>query len=219
MVDRFRYLEKFVGTYRVLPQLDLLTNNFPRTENGSIDPSYEDMFIACTKGEIRHTYNDNYELVWCVFGKIGTGRNVERMIQSKYPKLDHVYEESGEDVLIWFHESDLKKIATLVKPKTAGAKIQPFSVKNFPSAAYKIPEADEAKYSALTKSLSKADKLKYGKLWPKEFDSEIIKKMGKKYKLDKIRDDSGLSNKAFIHSIGLWEDYLKFVKKRIKQID
>ena len=63
MVDRFRYLEKFVGTYRVLPQLDLLTNNFPRTENGSIDPSYEDMFIACTKGEIRHTYNDNYELV------------------------------------------------------------------------------------------------------------------------------------------------------------
>ena len=38
MIDNmYRYLEKFIGTYRVMAEYDLQTNDFPRDEEGNID--------------------------------------------------------------------------------------------------------------------------------------------------------------------------------------
>ena len=46
MIDNmYRYLEKFIGTYRVMAEYDLQTNDFPRDEEGNIDKSFEDLYM------------------------------------------------------------------------------------------------------------------------------------------------------------------------------
>ena len=58
--NMYRYLEKFIGTYRVMAEYDLQTNDFPRDEEGNIDKSFEDLYIPCSRGKsvIKHTYDD-----------------------------------------------------------------------------------------------------------------------------------------------------------------
>ena len=41
------YLRKYVGKYRVKSDYDLETNDFPRLENGNLDPSFDDLYIDC----------------------------------------------------------------------------------------------------------------------------------------------------------------------------
>ena len=216
----FRYLEKFVGTYRVLPQLTD-EGDVPREPDGSINKTFEDLYIPCQRGEIRHTYRPGI-LVWVCLDRIGQGRGVYRAIVEKYPKLELEYEEVGDDVLIYFNENDIKKIATIVKPRTAGAKIQPFAKRNLSKnalAEYKIPDEDNLKLTKALVPLEQAQKMVLSKKWIKDFDTVIVKKKGKNYDVIKERDESGLKPKMFIHSIGLWDDYIKFINKEIKKLN
>ena len=216
----FRYLEKFVGTYRVLPQLTY-DGDVPRESNGCINKTFEDLYIPCQRGEIRHTYRPGI-LVWVCLDRIGQGRGVYRAIVEKYPKLELEYEEVGDDVLIYFNENDIKKIATIVKPRTVGAKIQPFAKRNLSKnalAEYKIPEEDNLKLTKILDQLDKNQKMVFSKKCIKEFDAVIVKKKGKNYDVIKERDESGLKPKMFIHSIGLWDDYIKFINKEIKKLN
>lgn len=58
MVDRFRYLLRFIGTYQVKAHKDLDTGQIPNNK------TFEDIYIPCDiGGEIRYTYDTNYELV------------------------------------------------------------------------------------------------------------------------------------------------------------
>ena len=38
---------KYKGKYRIKPNLDKVTNDFPRTDDECIDPSYDDIYIKC----------------------------------------------------------------------------------------------------------------------------------------------------------------------------
>ena len=51
------------------------------------------------------------------------------------------------EVLFRFHQKDADKIIPLLKPKTNGANISPFSSKNLPkNKTYKIPDEEIIKY-------------------------------------------------------------------------
>lgn len=219
MDKRFRYLMKFVGNYRVLPQLNPETGCFPYTlDDTSIPDSYEDLYIPCKKGEIRHTYDSKYELVLVFLNKYKTAQGVIRALKSK--KLDILVDEIGIDVMIYFKEKDLSTIASIVSPKTAGAKIKPFSAKNMSVVEYHIPECDLDLLAQSYGNMDKSQKLKYCKTWIKEFD-EVIKKKSKKkkYDVDLERDLSGLKNKEFIHSVGLWKEYCSFIKDKSEKLN
>ena len=125
--DMFRYLEKYVGTYRVLTELDYGTKDFPRDHTGKIDTSFDDLYIPCNKGIIKHSYKPHY-LVW-YSNKLGLGRSVKREFEEKHIEIFD-YDESDSEVLIWFDEKDFKKVASIIKPKTKGKKISPFSSRN-----------------------------------------------------------------------------------------
>jgi len=43
----FRYLLKYVGTYRVKSYYDLDTLDFPRDAYGNINPTFDDLYIKC----------------------------------------------------------------------------------------------------------------------------------------------------------------------------
>lgn len=214
----FRYIEKYVGTYRVLPELDPTTSDFPKDAAGRIPDSYEDFYIPCSKGDIRHTYEEGI-LQWRILDRPATGHNVYDALRAKFGKtLWLKLDDFGSDVIILFKESDLDKIADIVKPKTNGKRIPPLSSKNLPRANYKIPEADLQKLQDLLQPLDKKAKMLSSKQWIKDFDNVIQKKKGKKFNITEQRDDSGLKNKEFIHSIGLWDDYCRYVKKQIKEL-
>ena len=205
----YRYLEKYVGTYRVLGHLDSYTHDFPRNEYGEIDDSYEDLYIPCSRGkcEIKHTY-DKDKLVACFYNKSSTAKNVYKEIKDKYKNIDIEFEDIGEDGLIYFLADDIKKIATIVKPKKSGASIKWSSVKNLPKKEYKIPDKDLKQYNEIVKCLDRTQKLQFGK--------KIITSVMNKNNLKEKQKISRLSSKEFIHSIGLWDEYIKEAEKEIK---
>lgn len=213
---RFRYLEKYIGKYRVVARYDLDTNDFPRDEFGNIDESFEDLYIPCSKGksEIRHTYQKDI-LCWYT-PKPNVGKNVVKALESKKNKINFSYEETPEDFIIYFNEKNLDDIAKIVNPKTTGAKIKPFSNKNLPKVLYDMPEKDSVKLDKLLPDLPGIEKAQLMRQLTKDFDKEIQNKKGKKYDIDLERKKSKLKPKQFIHSIGMWNDFLKFVEKEIK---
>ena len=104
MIDNmYRYLEKFIGTYRVMAEYDLQTNDFPRDEEGNIDKSFEDLYIPCSRGKsvIKHTYDDEV-LVICFYDKSSTAKNVFNELKCKYKNIYLEYDDCGTDVLIYF---------------------------------------------------------------------------------------------------------------------
>lgn len=214
----YRYLEKYVGKYRVMAEYDVLTEDFPRDENGKIDESFEDLYIPCSKGKskIMHTYRDGV-LVWYT-EKLITARNVKKELESKRNKIWFEYEETEAEALIYFNAKDIDEFAKLVNPKTNGASIKPFSDKNLPKPAYVIPDKDIKKLDNLTKDLDKEKKMLVMRKLVSNFDDEIIKKKGKKFNLTEDRKSSRLKPKVYIHSIGMWDDFIKYVKKNLPSV-
>ena len=64
-----RYLEKYTGKYRVLADYDVDINDFPRNAEGTIEESFDDLYIPCRKGVIKHTYDDYDKLALCLYDK------------------------------------------------------------------------------------------------------------------------------------------------------
>jgi len=161
------------------------------------------------KGKILATYIPD-TLVWYT-DSLGQGRNLQREIDSKYKgKMEYKYEETDGDVLIYFNEADIKKIASLVNPRTNGAGIKPFSSVNLPKSKFSIPEEKSAKFSDIYKDLAKEEKMRFAKDVLKAYDVVIEKKKGKTI-LD-ARKESGLTPKEYIYKLGLWNDFVKFAQ-------
>ena len=212
----YRYLEKYTGKYRVLANYDVNTNDFPRDSNNTIDESFDDLYIPCKKGIIKHTYDDYDKLVLCLYDKRpSVAKSIFDDINNKYSNLDIELISEGNDNYIYFYDKDISKIATIVKPKTSGAKIKWNDNRNLPKVEYSIPIEDINKYTKIISKIPKNKKMIFIKTCNSEFLDSISKK-DFNAKLDmKI---SRLSTKEYIHSKDLWDKYLKFIKKKIKEV-
>ena len=217
MDNQFRHLLKFKGRYRVLTWLTTDTFDFPRDEKGKIQDDYDGLYIPCkSKSWLTHSYDYGYLVWYCP--SLGVGRKVKKALEAKRNPIEFKYEETDEEVIITFREYDLDEMAKLIKPKTAGANIDPYSSKNLPRAEYKIPEEDSDKLTALIEDLDKVDKMHIVKSCVKDFDNVIQKKKGKKFNLEDDRENSGLKPKVYIHYIGMWDEFLEYVGKEVKKL-
>lgn len=207
----YRYLLKYVGMYRVKAELDDAKKDFPREDTGEVDKSFEDLYIPCAKGVIKHTYLGDDVLSLCFYDKAQQGRNIFSMLTEKYPNLQLTIDDDGTDCLIYFNANDIKKIATICGPRTSGKDIQPFSVKNLPKMDYKIPSSDLVKLYNITKDLNKTDTLQFFK----KVNAEFIKAQDKEIQAE--RKKSRLRTREFIHSVGLWDKYMAYVKRKYKK--
>lgn len=119
-------------------------------------------------------------------------------------------EETDKEMLIYFKDAFFEKFAKVVKPKTAGANISPFSKKNLPKKEkekYDIPLEDLALYKEIMDKIPKEDKLKVGKITI-SFISD--------FKAKNTKDiDTSLTGKNYIHYIGEWDNYLKCLRKEV----
>lgn len=212
-----RYLTKYVGKYRVKAMYDLSTNDFPRLENGNIDPSFEDIYIPCKANcMIRHAYYDNLS---AYIPSLKRGHNLIKQITDKYGK-DIIYDidETDAEVVFHFKAVNIEKIAEFMLPLTSGCSISPFSKKNLPKAKYEIPEKDLEEYKKIIKDIPLPKMRKLVKLI-EGFDKTIVKSKGKKYDVKSERTKSSLKHKEFIHKIGLWNEFIEYLQKNIDKID
>lgn len=226
------YLRKYVGTYRVKADYDLETKDFPRDEHGSLDSSFDDLYIECKNNiKIRHGVGN---VLSCYIPNKSRGLNVLRQIyqdkiSDKLPKENGYFEKlcaelvekeilvSAEvldfEVYFEFKAVEIDYIAKLVGAKTNGKSISPFSDKNLPKTPYKIPDKDMELYKEATKNLPTKTVVMQGKpremidgllvkRLNKEFDEVIIESQGKNFDINKDRKLKGLKNKEYIHSFG-----------------
>lgn len=220
------YLLKFKNTYRILPTLDQNTNDFIRNDDGSICDN--DIYIACYNNCRIYNYGhiDNKKPVWlyAYIPSIGRGHNIIKAVKEK--EIEYVdYIETDEEVEFKFKASDIEVIAELMKAKTAGASISPFSSKNLPKSDVKIPTDKIAPYKEITSVIPKGDLLFIHRVTT-AFLNDILQKRlrreakNKKFDIGKDMRSMclGRQTKEYIYVKGFWDEYLKYLEKEIEKI-
>lgn len=112
----------------------------------------------------------------------------------------------------------MKDLEQYLKPKTSGASISPFSSKNLPrNKEYKIPNEDLIPYKDLITKLPQNQLILVGKYTTSFLQSLVTKKNS----WENIKADmalKGLKGKEYIHSIGQWEKYIRYLERHIYEL-
>ena len=230
-----RYLLKYKGQYRIKPNLDLQLNDVPRNDDGSIDPSYDDIYIKCANGS--QIYHFGRSILVAYIPSIGRGHNILIAIAKELKLIDEdtksrdygtlysilnkdktVFDimENDEEIEFKFNAKNIKLIAKYMKPQTSGADISPFSTRNLPKLSYTIPNEDLRDYLEITNRIPKEDKWLISRI-TNEFMNNILSK-NTLYKTITMKTDMRkkmLKGKEYIHSMGYWDEYIKYLKKEL----
>lgn len=217
------YLLKYKGQYRILPTLEEDTHDFPRHWNGTIDDT--DIYISCQYGNKIFCYGrfKGSRTVWleAYVPSIGRGRNIKRemdRLQIEYQK----YTETDSEVLFQFQSKDIDIVAHLLKAKTGGACISPFSSKNLPKSNVKIPSDKIEQYKEITAQVKDGDFLIIHKITTTFLESVLQKKYRENdrlfdYKSDMKRLCLKRQAKEYIYVKELWNEYLDNMKKELDE--
>ena len=104
--------------------------------------------------------------------------------------------------------------AKYLKPKTSAANRSPFSTKNLPKSAYKIPSEDFVAYENIKAKIPPESILILSQMTQKYLKTLV----NKKHKWESIKEDmtsKGMKAKEYIHSIGKWREYIKYLEKKL----
>lgn len=216
------YLMKYKGTYRVLPVLDEVYHDLPRDKIGNILHEDVELYIACRNGckitEWGHASNGRM-LLKAYIPSIIRGRKIAKSLDEIGVQYTN-YLETDEEVEFRFKATDIAPIAELMKAKTSGANISPFSTKNLPKSNVKIPIEEIEKYKAIIEEVKKEDILIIHRITT-DFLANILTKKYKKldkefnYVVDMKKMMMGRMAKEYIYSKDMFEDYLNFLQKKI----
>ena len=230
-----RYLLKYKGQYRIKPNLDLQLNDVPRNDDGSIDPSYDDIYIKCANGS--QIYHFGRSILVAYIPSIGRGHNILIAIAKELKLIDEdtksrdygtlysilnkdktVFDimENDEEIEFKFNAKNIELIAKYMKPQTSGADISPFSTRNLLKLSYTIPNEDLRDYLEITNRIPKEDKWLISRI-TNEFMNNILSK-NTLYKTITMKTDMRkkmLKGKEYIHSMGYWDEYIKYLKKEL----
>ena len=225
------YLMKYKDKYRVVAQYDKNTNDYPRLENGAIDPSFSDLYIKCKNGN--YIYHFGHSTLVAVYLSIGKGHNAIKAIYEKnigeFPEIinwTNIYKELEEkDILFDVEETDAEFffkfkdknfdiIAEVIQPSTFGASISPYSTKNLPKVKYTIPDADIEEYKKITSIVDK-DNMAILAQATRNFVDHISTKNLTSQDIKADMKKQGLSGRNYFHANGYWSQYLDFIKTYI----
>lgn len=206
------YLMKYKGTYRLRSAYDIETNQYPRKLDGTLEDI--DVYIDCYKGiQITH-FGKSILQVW--IPSAVRGRNIVKDIESKLGGgICFDIRDNETELLFKFHSKHMEQLEELLKPKTGGASTSPFSNKNLPKGSYTIPEEDLSTYKSIVSNVPKNQLILISHC-TKDFLKSINKKKGEYEKLKADMTAKGIKGKEYIHSIGKWESYIKYLNKNLK---
>ena len=218
------YLMKFKNQYRILPTLDQATNDFPRRTDGSIEDS--DIYIACYNGSkiFLHGHIGNTKPVWLTayIPSLQRGHNIIKAIKEKGVEfVDQI--ENDKEVEFKFKAIDIDVVAEVMKAKTSGASISPFSNKNLPKSNVEIPTEKIEEYKKITSVIPKGDLLFISRITNDFLDNILqksLRKTDKKfdYKSDMKLLKMGRQSKEYIYVKGYFDEYLNYMQKELEKI-
>ncbi|MCJ7965821.1 hypothetical protein MT487_01880 [Lachnospiraceae bacterium NSJ-171] len=206
-------IKKYKGVYRLRAPIDQRKNDFPR----EIDNKYaeNDCYIDCLHGNKITYYGKS--ILQAYIPSLIRGHNILKAINEINSSIIFDIEETDEEVLFKFKYVDSDKIIPLLKPRTLGANISPFSTRNLPkNKDYKIPDEDLNLYKEIVAKIPPERILVLTHIT----NSYIKTLVNRRNTMDKIRADmklKGLSGKNYIHSIGKWKDYIKYMEKNLNE--
>ena len=228
---------RYKGTYRLKAHIDRNTNDYPRDFHGNIDT--DDIYIECAKGtQITHY---GHGILVAYIPSIGRGHNIlksigrdligdqsMKLINNDYEELYRILlnegtikeiRETDGEIEFKFHAKNIDKIIQYLKPKISGASISPFSSKNLPKPKnkYVIPYDELKEYREIIENIPKGKTLIISKI-TKDFLSKIVSKKPcyKSIDLNADMKKKMLKGKDYIHSIGMWNDYIEYLKKELR---
>lgn len=183
-----------------------------------MDGTFEDIdcYIDCYNN-VKIFYYGKATLEAYIPSKI-RGRNLIKTIEEELGQ-DVIYnkEENDLEVLFQFKAKYMKDLEKYLKPKTNGANISPFSSKNLPkNKTYKIPDEDLEVYKNIIENIGVKQIITLTHMTTRYLKSLATKRNT----CEDIKADmalKGLSGKNYIHSIGKWEDYLRYLKKEFNK--
>ena len=206
--------DKFKGKYRLKVKYDKQTNDFPRKLNGTYEDI--DVYIDCQHGNRVFYYGKS--VLQAYIPSIGRGHNIIKAINEQFGQ-DVLFniEETDSEILFRFHYKDSDKIIPLLKPKTNGANINPFSSKNLPkNKDYKIPDETLTAYKNIVAKIPPERILALT-----HSTNNFIKSLvTKRNTWEDIKSDmklKGLKGKEYIHSIGEWDNYINYLNNNLRE--
>lgn len=220
------YMMKYKGKYRLLPEFDMQTHDFPRLPDGSIDPDTE-IYIKCQYGNKISFWGLNESRRGVLIAYIPSkmrGRNIKKELKKQKIEIFN-YDESDEEAMFHFLASDIEQVAKVMNASTFGAGISPWSGRNIPkNKSIVIPEDDMARYKEITKQVGITDMFLIRKLNSEFMDEILAKKLRppKKrkpydYKSEMKKLQLSRQMKEYIWVKGLFQDYLDFLDRKISE--
>ena len=122
---------------------------------------------------------------------------------------------TDKEILFKFSYKNADKIVPFLKPKTLGASISPFSIKNLPkNRSYKIPDEELQQYKNIVTKIPKESILSITHT-TNNFLKCIVNKKNTwgDIKADMLK--RGLKGKEYIHSIGKWNEYIQYLEDNL----
>ena len=142
--------------------------------------------------------------------------NIIIAIQQINPNIILYTQKGDSEVIFRFKYSDSDQVIPLLKPRTSGASISPFSSKNLPKSNYTIPESDLTEYKSVISDVPKNELLSICHT-SNNFIKTLITKQNP---IENIKADmklKGLKGKEYIHSIGQWGNYINYLRKELSK--
>lgn len=211
MIKTSYLIDKFKGKYRLKVPYDLTTNDFTRKLNGNLEDV--DVYIDCLNNTKIFYYGSS--ILQAYIPSLGRGHNIIKTINEIDTSIIFDIEETDSEILFKFKYVDSDKIIPLLKPKTSGSNISPFSSKNLPrNKEFKIPDEDLNLYKEIVSKIPQERILAIT-----HSTNNFIKLLAtKKNPIENIKADmklKGLKGKEYIYSIGEWNNYINYLKENL----
>lgn len=220
------YLMRYKGRYRILPVLDEIYHDIPRDAQGNIQHEDVELYISCQNGNKITEYGKNSSnrmMLTAYIPSIGRGRNIRKALDVKNIPYTN-YMESDEEVWFRFEAKYIDTVAELLKAKTMGADISPFSSKNLGKRKdVAIPEEGINKYKNIVGIVGKKDLLIISRitnqflLTMQKSLSESLHDRNFDIKTDMKKLMLSRQAKEYIYLKNFWSEYLMFLEDEIKK--
>lgn len=202
---------KFKGIYRIKVPYNQWTKDFTRKLNGNLEDV--DCYIDCMYGN--KVFHYGRDVLQAYIPSLGRGHNILKSINEIDQSIIFDIEETDSEILFKFKYADSDKIIPLLKPKTSGANISPFSSRNLPkNKTFKIPDEQLEAYQEIVSKIPQERILTLT-----HRTNSFIKSLAtKRNPIENIKADmklKGLRGKEYIYSIGEWDNYIKFLIENI----
>ena len=145
------------------------------------------------------------------------GHNIVKTIQQSDPSLIFDIEETDSEILFKFKYVNSDKIIPLLKPRTSGSQISPFSSKNLPKSNFKIPDDKLTQYKQIVSKIPPEKLLTLSRMTYSYLQTLVTKKNT----WENIKSDMRLKcvkGKEYIYMIGKWDEYLKYLNDKITEM-